>query len=630
VGPNSPRPDCDTDVALSAGIEGRRPEIAVSWTFGAEAALERGPEAPMVRHSTAFISVLVLLPLAAAGCSGLNGSGTPGKGSDTSLGGAIGSGAGNAGTTGSAGAAGPLGTGTGAVTGAAGTGILPPGVPAGAGTAGAVGAVGTGGSAPSNTGDQYVPVGTNPFIMTAHDPLSTFAADVDTASYDILRRDVNLGMLPQPASVRLEEHVNNFRYAYPAPTAADPHPFRISLAAVGDMFHRETTLLRVGIQALEPPPFEKRPANVVFLVDVSGSMASDDKLPLVKRVLTRTLDILSPDDTVSIVTYSNTVGVRVPPTRVRDKAQIVPIIDGLVASGGTAGGPALMLAYQQARNAYIEGGINHILLCTDGDFNIGPSSTEELLALVKRERQSGVTLTVLGFGIGNLNDQLMERVSNAGNGIYGVISSAAHADTYVQQRLLSTVVHVAQNMKIQVEFNPARVISYRLLGYEDRAVADMDFRNDAVDGGEVGAGHRVTALYELLLTGQVLGSFEGAPAVVDGPPKGVIPEVDPADLVLVKVRYQAAGAPQDSPALEVRAGLPADSRGVDLGAADADMRWATAVAAFAEILKRSPYADRAFLPSIEAIVAEQAARDTDRTEFSQLFARAKGLLPASP
>jgi Ca-activated chloride channel homolog len=554
-------------------------------------------------------AVAVLVPIAVAGgCAGLGDGGSTGRGKGT--------GAGNPTGIGGSGQIPPGSTGTGGTSGPTGTPIV-------TGSAG-------GGGTRSNTGDQYVPVGTNPFVMTAHDPLSTFAADVDTASYDIFRRDVNLGLLPQPASVRLEEHVNNFAYAYPAPTASDPHPFRISLAAAGDMFHRETTLLRVGIQALQPPPFEKRPANVVFLVDVSGSMAAADKLPLVKRVLARTLDVLSPEDTISIVTYSMTAIVELAPTPARDKARILPIIERLSAGGSTAGAAALTLAYQQARRAYISGGINHILMCTDGDFNVGPSSTEELLALVKQERQTGITLTVLGFGIGNLNDQMMERVSNAGNGIYGVISSETHADRYVDERLLSTLVHVAQNMKIQVEFNPARVVSYRLLGYEDRAVADNDFRDDLVDGGEVGAGHRVTALYELLLTGQVLAAFEGAPPIVDGAPTDVIPEVDPADLVLVKVRYQTAGAAQDAAALEVRAGLPASDRSADLSVADADLRWATAVAAFAEILKKSPYADRAFVPLIETIVSQQAVLDADRAEFAQLFARAKALLPAAP
>jgi Ca-activated chloride channel family protein len=576
----------------------------------------------MARRSIDLIAAVALLVPLGVACAGAGSSGSSGSKPATGTAGSGSSASGSAGALGAAGTGVP--TSIPGVLGTAGTGS---GIPTGTGTAGGA-ATGVGGA--SNTGDQYVPVGTNPFIMTAHDPLSTFAADVDTASYDIFRRDVNLGLLPQPASVRLEEHVNNFDYAYPTPTTSDAHPFKISLAAAGDMFHRETTLLRVGIAAREPVPFEKRPANVVFLVDVSGSMAAADKLPLVKRVLARTLDVLAPEDTISIVTYSATAVLRLAPTAARDKARILPIIDSLVASGSTAGAAALTLAYDQARRGFISGGINHILMCTDGDFNVGPSTTEELLALVKQQRQTGITLTVLGFGIGNLNDQMMERVSNAGNGIYGVISSATNADRYVDERLLSTLEHVAQNMKIQVEFNPARVVSYRLLGYEDRAVADKDFRNDLVDGGEVGAGHRVTALYELLLTGQVLAAFEGAPPVVDGGPSDLIPEVDPADLVLVKVRYQPAGAAQDSPALEVRAGLPAAARCADLGAADGDLRWATAVAAFAEILKKSPYADRAFVPMIETIVAQQVVLDADRLEFGQLFARAKALLPVSP
>ena len=544
----------------------------------------------MTTHATRLLAVVLLIPLAEWGCGGLAGKQSGSRGY----------------TTGAAGSNGSAIPGTPSTTGTAGNG------------------------APSNTGDKYVPVGTNPFVVTAHDPLSTFAVDVDTASYDIFRRDVNLGVLPQPASVRLEEHVNNFYYAYPAPAATDAHPFRISLAAAGDMFHRGTTLLRVGVQAFDPPASEKKPANIVFLVDVSGSMGAADKLPLVQRVLTRTLDVLSPEDTVSIVTYSEQAQVRVAPLAVREKARIVPVINALTAGGSTAGAAALELAYSQARAALITGGINHILLCTDGDFNVGPSTPEALLALVKAQRQTGITLTVLGFGAGNLNDEMMEKVSNAGNGIYGMISSATQADSYVAERLLSTVVHVAQNMKVQVEFNPARVVSYRLLGYEDRAVADEDFRNDLVDGGEVGAGHRVTALYELVLTGQVLASFEGAPGVVDGVPTGVVPEVAPDDLALVKVRYQPAGASQDSAALEVRAGLPASARCADLTAADADLRWAGAVAGLAEILKHSPYADRALMPDIERIVVEQAAHDPDRMEYAQLFMRAKSLLAATP
>ena len=371
---------------------------------------------------------------------------------------------------------------------------------------------------PTNAGDKYAAVGTNPFVTTSYDPLSTFAVDVDTASYDILRRDVNLGMLPQPASVRLEEYVNDFSYDYPAPTAADPNPFTISLGAAAGVFDRGTALLRVGIRAFEPPPSEKRPTNLVFLVDVSGSMHSEDKLPLVQRILRDTLEILAPTDTVSIVSYAGDTQVRLEPTPVSESARIVTVIDGLNAAGSTAGAAGLTLAYQQAHAAYIDGGINHILLCTDGDFNVGPATTDQLLAIVKQERDSGVTLTALGFGIGNLNDQMMEAISDAGNGVYGMISNPTQADQYASERMLSTLVHVANNMKVQVQFNASRVAAYRLLGYEDRAVADSDFRNDKVDGGEVGAGHHVTALYELVLTGTAIPTPTGAPDVLEGPP----------------------------------------------------------------------------------------------------------------
>jgi len=438
---------------------------------------------------------------------------------------------------------------------------------------------------------------------------------------------VNLGSLPQPASVRLEEYVNDFPYDYPAPPAAAPDPFTISLGAAAGMFDRGTALLRVGIQGFAPPPSEKRPANLVFLVDVSGSMQSEDKLPLVQRLLRDTLEILAPADLVSVVTYAGDTRVRLEPTPVSDSARITAVIDGLSSGGSTYGAGGLTLAYEQARLAFIEGGINHIVLCTDGDFNVGPSSTTELLAIVKQQRDSGITLTALGFGVGNLNDQMMEAISDAGNGVYGMISSPTQADQYAAERMLSTLVHVARNMKVQVSFNAARVTAYRLLGYEDRAVADADFRNDKVDGGEVGAGHRVTALYELVLAGQPVPNPDGAPDVLQGAPvSDTPPVVDAADVVRVAVRYQAIDDALDAPAHEIAVGLPATALGANLAAADADLRWAAAIAAFAEILKHSPFADRNALPVIETVVGEQAARDTDRAEFAQLYARAKPLL----
>jgi Ca-activated chloride channel family protein len=296
------------------------------------------------------------------------------------------------------------------------------------------------------------------------------------------------------------------------------------------------------------------------------------------------------------------------------------VIDGLAAGGSTAGASGLALAYEQAQSAFIQGGINHVVLCTDGDFNVGPSSTAELLKLIRARRQTGITLTTLGFGIGNLNDRMMEAVSDAGNGIYAVISDRTQASRYVSERLLATLEHVARDVKIQVELNPERVAAYRLLGYEDRAVADRDFRNDGVDAGEVGAGHRVTALYELLPAGASLPGQEGQPAIVDGAPSALPREIAASDLALVKVRYKPVDAEEATAAREVSTALPAEAVAENLAGADQDLRWAVAVAAFAEILKQSPFADRSLLPQIESIVRAQATRDLDRAEFDRLLA----------
>ncbi|MCP4197215.1 MAG: DUF3520 domain-containing protein [Proteobacteria bacterium] len=477
-----------------------------------------------------------------------------------------------------------------------------------------------------NQGDKYDYVGTNPFIVAAHDPFSTFAADVDTASYDIFRRDVNNGYLPMKESVRLEDYVNYFTYAYPAPSAHAEHPFTISLAGGPDIFGNGTSLLRVGIQGELPPPIEKKPANLVFLVDVSGSMGSQDKLPLVQRVLTKTLDVLDDDDKVSIVTYASDVGVRLPPTDVSDQGSILSAIDSLTSGGSTAGGSGINLAYDQAEEAFIEDGTNHIILCTDGDFNVGISDDQELVNLIVEKRESGITLTVLGFGVGNLNDSMMEKISNAGNGFYAMISSEAQADRYVEDRMLATMVLIAKDMKIQVEFNPDDVYAYRLLGYENRFIADDDFRNDTVDGGEIGAGHRVTALYEVVFAGDTIPDHSDAPEAVDGDPVEGEREIDGSSMVLVKVRYKDVDAGASDPAYEVRSTLTKGEVEESHGAANSDFKWAAAVAAFAEILKQSPYVNPDGLSTIEDIVTAKNWLDSDRAEFVTLFNKAKPML----
>ncbi len=486
--------------------------------------------------------------------------------------------------------------------------------------AGAAGADGSGGTA----SQPYAPPSTNPFVITAHDPLSTFAADVDTASSDIYRRDIESGVLPQPGSVRLEDFINFFSYDYPAPAANAALPFAIQLDAAPSLASRGTQLLRVGIAASLPDEFVKKPTNLVFLIDTSGSMS--ENLALVTHTLTAALDILDADDTVSIVTYAGSTRVALAPTPVSSRSEIEQALSTLESGGSTNGAGGLELAYEQAAAGFVEGGINHVVLCTDGDFNVGPSSTEELVQIIEEKRKSGITLTALGYGDDNLNDAMMESVSNKGNGVYGYIGDEEQADEYVAERLLSTLHFVAKDVKLQVEFNPEHVYAYRLLGYENRAIADDDFRNDIVDAGEIGAGHRVTALYEIIPSGHELPMSEDAPAPADGAIYDGATEVAATDLVLVKVRYKNVDASESDPAFEVSQSLTPDAVATETASSSSDLQWASAVAAFAEILKQSPYADVESLDAIEAIVEKQATRDDDRAEFAELFAQARQLL----
>lgn len=463
--------------------------------------------------------------------------------------------------------------------------------------------------------------GANPFVMAAHDPLSTFATDADSASYELFARLVDDGTVPGPSLVRLEDFVNYFSYDYPKAPASSEVPFSIQLAAAPNPLHASTTVLRVGLQGKAAPEQEKKPANLTFLVDVSGSMQSADKLPLVQQVLRQTLDLLEPTDTVAIVSYASDTRVRLEPTPVAQRSTIVSEIDRLSAGGSTAGASGIQLAYAQATSAFIPGGINHVILCTDGDFNVGLSSNEELVSLITRERESGVTLTALGFGTDNLNDDMMEAVSNAGNGFYGYIGSESQAAAYVHERLLSTVHLIAKDVKVQVEFNPELVQAYRLLGYEDRAIADRDFRNDVVDAGEVGAEHRVTALYELVLAGDAMPVLPDAPPPSAGSAYQGQREVQPGELVRVKLRYKAVDAGERDPAAEVVSGLAPDAAG--FAPADEDLTWAFGVATFAELLRHNPYASKDQLDTLNTIFSAQAGRDNDRADFYRLFRSAR-------
>ena len=476
------------------------------------------------------------------------------------------------------------------------------------------------------TGGSFEPVGTNPFVMADHDPLSTFAVDVDTASYDIFRQYMGWGQLPPADSVRLEEFVNYFSYADEAPTYDDPVPFSISLEAAPGLVSPETTLVRVGIQGREQSPFEKKPASLVFLIDSSGSMSASNKLPLVKVILSEAVEVLEPTDTVAIVSYAGSTKVALTPTPASSGETIVAALDGLSAGGSTWGEGGINLAYQQAEAGFIEGGINHVILCTDGDFNVGTSGDADLVSLIEEKRKTGITLTVLGFGMDNLNDSMMEKLSNAGNGTYAVIANQDQAVSYAHDRLLSSIEHIAQDVKIQVVWNPAKVLAYRLLGYENRAIADVDFTNDKVDAGEIGAGHHVTALYEVIPVGGSVPEVEGAPEVEAGAAFDGAMDALEDELCRVKVRYKQPGATEEDPAAEVAMGLVADAVLGSLDDASADLRWAAGVAAFAEVLKQSPYAAPAKLDTIREALAGAQGLDVDRNELVSLFDQARGVL----
>ena len=338
----------------------------------------------------------------------------------------------------------------------------------------------------------------SPVRRVSEAPVSTFGVDVDTGAYANTRRFLTLGQTPPRDAVRTEEMVNYFRYDYPAPTSR-AQPFTVSVDAAASPWNREAKLVRIGLRGYDLPRAGRPPANLVFLLDVSGSMNEPDKLPLVKTALKGLAGELGERDRVSIVVYAGAAGLVLEPTG--DAGAIRAALDRLEAGGSTAGGAGLELAYATARAGYIDGGVNRVIVATDGDFNVGLTDRDALVEKIEAERDSGVTLTTLGFGTGNYNEALLEQVANHGNGNYAYIDSAREARKVLVDEMASTLFTIAKDVKIQVEFNPAAVSQYRLIGYENRALREEDFANDAVDAGDIGAGHQVTALYEVVPTG---------------------------------------------------------------------------------------------------------------------------------
>ncbi|HEX4998048.1 MAG TPA: von Willebrand factor type A domain-containing protein [Terriglobia bacterium] len=469
------------------------------------------------------------------------------------------------------------------------------------------------------SGDVYDRIIDNAFVSVSQEPLATFSTDVDTASYANVRRFLNQNQIPPRNAVRIEELINYFRYNYPQPGTG--HPIAASIEAATAPWDTEHRLVRIGLKAKEIQR-ERKPTNLVFLIDVSGSMNSPDKLPLLKAGLRMLAAQLTENDTVTIVTYAGTTGVALPPTNGENREVITGVIDGLNAEGSTNGASGIQMAYAAATSKFIKGGVNRVILATDGDFNVGITNTDELVRMIEDKAKSGVFLSVLGLGSGNLNDSMMEKLADHGNGQYSYIDSMDEARKVLVDEVNGTLVTVAKDVKVQVEFNPALVSAYRLIGYENRALAAADFANDAKDAGDMGAGHTVTALFEVVPRG---ASFK----TIDGQPLRFQPAAEPAtnsiasnEMLNLKIRYKEPEA-ATSKLIE----FPLVDRGQAFAAASADFRFASAVAAFGMILRDSPYKGTATWELVRSIAENSRAGDRTgaRDEFIQLVQKAAGM-----
>lgn len=438
-------------------------------------------------------------------------------------------------------------------------------------------------------------------------PVSTFAIDVDTGSYANVRRLLNQGQLPPQAAVRTEEMLNYFRYDYPRPQDRT-RPFSISTDMTTTPWNPETRLLRVGLRGYDLPRQARPPANLVFLIDVSGSMSSVDKLPLVQCSLALLAQRLNPRDRVAIVVYAGAAGLVLEPTSSREK--VVAAIGRLQAGGSTAGAAGIQLAYQTARENMIENGINRVILATDGDFNVGITNNETLVDMVERERNAGITLTTLGFGTGNYNEAMMEQIADHGNGNYAYIDSPREAQKVLDDELASTLFTIAHDVKIQVEFNQAYVSQYRLIGYENRLLAEQDFDNDSVDAGDIGAGHQVTAIYEIVPA----GSRGWLPDRRYPANQRIAEGASNNELAFLRLRYKLPGQP-DSRLIEqpVPAALVRSAR-----APSGDSAFAAAVAAYGQLLRGDTNMGRFGFADARALAQRASLDNWWRREFVQL------------
>ncbi|MBC7816805.1 MAG: VWA domain-containing protein [Planctomycetaceae bacterium] len=504
--------------------------------------------------------------------------------------------------------------------------------------------------------EAYAAIHDNPFATPLQEPLSTFSIDVDTAAYSNMRRFLTQGSWPPADSVRIEEMVNYFSYDYMPPGAdisnrkseipnlksqiSNPDaPFAVHMEVAGCPWNADHRLVRVGLKGKEIA-LDKRPvSNIVFLIDVSGSMQPENRLPLVKAGLRRLIDQLGENDRVGIVVYAGASGLALDSTNATQKDVILSSIENLQAGGSTNGGEGIQLAYALARKHFVTKGTNRVILCTDGDFNVGITNQDDLTRLIEEESKSGVFLSVLGFGMGNLKDSTLEKLADKGNGNYAYIDTLREANKVFVEQMTGTLITIAKDVKIQIEFNPSQVGAYRLIGYENRMLAAQDFHDDTKDAGEIGAGHTVTALYEIVPPNKLPAPTpvteeklkyqpsEKSPASNRSQPANLKSQISDLkshsqELLTIKLRYKQPDADKSS-LIE----MPLNDAGRSFAQASTDFRFAASVANFGMILRHSPHRGNGTLDSVLELAQSSLGGDKSgyRSEFVSLVRSAKAL-----
>ena len=457
--------------------------------------------------------------------------------------------------------------------------------------------------------ETYKAIDESGFKSTAKDPVTTFSADVDKASYSNVRRMLNYGQKPHKDAVRIEELINYFDYDYAPPAEGGKTPLKATTTLSSCPWNPDNYLLRIGLQAKKIDFTKAPPSNIVFLIDTSGSMDEPNKMPLLKASFKLLLDNLRPEDRIAIVVYASQTGIALPSTPAKEKEKISKVIDDLVASGSTAGGAGLQTAYEVAEKNFLPKGNNRIILATDGDFNVGISSRDELQRLVEEKRNNGIYISVLGYGMGNYRDDMVETIANKGNGNYAYIDNLTEAKKVLVNEFGGTLYTVAKDVKLQLEFNPQYVKEYRLVGYENRTLANEDFEDDKKDAGEIGAGHTVTALYELIPTkGATTDGLRYQKQVKEGFAN---------ELAFLKIRYKD---PVVKDAKSVEESTPIPFTLTDFSQTDDDYRFAAAVAEWGMLLRNSKYKAKSSYKQVIDLAKNATGKDEEgyRKEFIRL------------